>query len=154
MPSWKVHLFFDSLLLLIFFRLFPTINQNFLLSIQLVILSYLLSLLPDIDSRKSKIRTFLAFISAFLISSYLFIFSFDLIQSIFFFICIFIFLKLFPTKHRGFTHSIEFSILVAFFTTFSLWLIFDLNFFQLYVSFIFLFSSYSSHLFLDSLSRI
>lgn len=155
MPSWKKHLIFNSLLILawlIFFFSYDLIN-NYLLLLFLISFSYFFSLFPDIDTSKSYIRNILSFLLAFTLVVYLFfnlnIHSF--LQMMFSFVILYVFFRFFPTKHRGMTHSLWFSVLCSFFVTIILWLIFHFSSSRFMIYFFFILSGYVSHLFLDQI---
>jgi len=155
MPNWKVHLLFNFFLVLIwiFFLLNLGLFGNSILMILLVFLSSFFSIFPDIDSPKSEIRDFFAVIIASFIVVYS-IFNFSLSSILYIlvgFIFLYLFLRFFPTKHRGVTHSIWFSIFVSLLFTIILSQVFSFSFKNFFIYFFFLLSGCLSHLFLDML---
>jgi membrane-bound metal-dependent hydrolase YbcI (DUF457 family) len=79
-------------------------------------------------------------------------FSVESIVSLFFsFIFLYLFFKFFPTKHRGITHKFLFSLMISFFSVFILWLIFGFSPIEFAIYFLFIFSGYFSHIFLDKI---
>ena len=156
MPHWKVHLLFNFFVILIwiFFLLNLGLFGNSILIILLIFLSSFFSILPDIDSPKSKIRDIFAVIIASFIVVY-FILNFSLNSVLYIlvgFIFLYLFFRFFPTKHRGLTHSFWFSIFMTLILTIILFQIFSFSFKGFFVYFFFILSGYLSHLFLDILS--
>lgn len=157
MPSWKKHLIFNSFLIITWLMFFFNYNliNNYLLLLFLISFSYFFSLFPDIDTSKSYIRNILSFLLALILVIYLFfnlnIHSF--LQIAFAFTILYVFFRFFPTKHRGITHSLWFSILCSLFMTIILWLIFSFSSFRFVIYFFFILSGYVSHLFLDRIFK-
>ena len=155
MPHWKAHLLFNFFVILIwiFFLLNLGLFGNPILMILLIFLSSFFSILPDIDSPKSEIRDFFAVIIASFIVVY-FILNFSLNSILYVlvgFIFLYLFFRFFPTKHRGLTHSIWFSIFMTFLFTIILSQIFSFSLKEFFIYFFFILSGYFSHLFLDML---
>jgi len=155
MPSWKVHLIFNSLFLFAWVRFLLNYNfiSDYILLLILIFFNMFLTIFPDVDSSKSKIRNVFAIILTSITTVYLFFnstFNFDylLISFIFFYILF----RFFPTKHRGFTHSFWFSILLSLIITTMVWMKFNPSLLNLSIYFFFILSGYLSHLFLDRIS--
>ncbi len=155
MPSWKTHLTVNSFLLLLWIVLFLNYSfiGNYFLLLLLIFFSYFLSIFPDIDTWKSKIRSIFSFILASIaIVFFFFNMSFNSVFSIIIsFIFIYILFRFFPTKHRGITHTFPFSMFPSFILTILLWLLFDFSMISFLVYFAVILSGYLSHLFLDAL---
>jgi len=155
MPSWKTHLTFNSFLLLVWILLFLNYGliNNYFLLILLVFFSSFLSIFPDIDTWKSDIRNLFSFVLASIVTVYFFFnmnFSsiFSLLVS---FIFIYVLFRFFPTKHRGITHKLWFSVFFCLMITVILWLLFNFSIVSFLVYFLVILSGYLSHLFLDAL---
>jgi len=154
MPKWKWHLLINSMLIIawINFLLEYGFLSNYLLLIFLVFFSSFLSIFPDVDSSKSNIRDIFAVIFAsvaifFIISNL----SVGILLLLFCFIFLYNFFKFFPTKHRGITHKFWFSLLVSLVLVFMLWVIFSFSSTEFALYFLFVFSGYFSHIFLDKI---
>ena len=153
MPSWKTHFIFNSLLLFVWIKFllnYGFVNDYFLL-ILLISFSLFLSIFPDVDYSKSRIRDTLALIIASIITIYFFLnLTFNSILSLLIsFIFLYILFRFFPTKHRGITHKFWFSVLFSLILTGILWMMFNFSLINFIVYFLFILSGYMSHLFLD-----
>jgi hypothetical protein len=155
MPSWKVHLIFNSLFLFVWVRFlfnYSFIN-DYILLIFLVFFNMFLTIFPDVDSSKSKIRNVFAVTLASITAVYLFLNSnFNFVYLLIGFISFYILFRFFPTKHRGFTHSFWFSIVLSFMITTIIWVNFSSSLLNLVIYFFFILSGYLSHIFLDKIS--
>jgi len=154
MPSWKVHLIFNSLILFLWIRflLNYSLINNYVLLIFLVFFNMFLTLFPDVDSSKSKIRNIFAVILASITVIYLFLNSnFNFVYLLIGFISFYIIFRFFPTKHRGFTHSFWFSIVLSILITLMIWITFGFSLLNLSIYFLLILSGYLSHLFLDKI---
>ena len=154
MPKWKWHLLLNSLLMILWIKFlleYGFLNDYFLL-IFLVFFSSFLSIFPDIDSSKSGIRDIFAVIFASIALIFIiYKFSVESIFLLFFsFIFLYLFFRFFPTKHRGITHKLSFSIFFCLIITIILWIMFNFSIVNFIVYFLVLLSSYLSHLFLDA----
>jgi len=146
---------FNSFILLTWIILF--LNYDFIndysLLIPMIFISYFLSIFPDIDSTKSNIRNFFALIIALIFLIYLTFNS--VVNSLKLFLASFVFLYIlfrgFPTKHRGITHNLGFSIFLSFVLTVISWLVFNFSINVFIVYFSFVLSGYLSHIILDKL---
>ena len=156
MPSWKVHLIFNLILVFVWIRILLNYGflNDYLLIISLVILSSFLSVFPDIDTPKSKIRNYFSLVIATIIVLYLIInLTIESFLSLFAtFIFLYLLFKFFPVKHRGITHSFGFSILFSFVMTVILWLMFGFSLTEFIVYFFVIIIGYLSHIFLDKLT--
>jgi hypothetical protein len=155
MPSWKVHLIFNSLFLFVWVRFLLNYGfiSDYILLLFLIFFNTFLTIFPDIDSSKSKIRDVFAIIIASVITVYLFLnSSFNFVYLLIGFVSFYIIFKFFPTKHRGFTHSLWFSILLSLVITVMVWITFNPSLQNLGIYFFLIFSGYLSHLFLDKIS--
>ena len=153
MPSWKTHILFNLFLLILWMKFFLDLNflGNVLSLIILTFFNLFLSIFPDIDSSKSEIRNYSAFVIAAFLLVY-FVIDFDLhsITTVLLsFIFLYLFFRFFPIKHRGITHNFWFSILLSFILVTILGLFFNFTLEISLVYFLFLLSGYLSHLFLD-----
>lgn len=129
-----------------FFQVFE-ISLQFIASLVGVI--FFVSLFPDFDLRKSKIRDFVALVLAFASSLvYLFYFSQTIFAIIYFFIIYFL-VKFFPTKHRGTFHNFYFSIFFSFFAVLIGYFIFSFSQKEFVFWYFVVFISYNLHLLLD-----
>ena len=155
MPSWKVHLIFNSLFLFVWVKFllnYGFINDYILLSF-LILFNTFLTMFPDVDSSKSKIRDFFAIILSSMITIYLLLNSnYNFVYLLVGFMSFYILFRFFPTKHRGFTHSLWFSIFLSLIITVMVWLTFNSSMLNLSIYFFFILSGYLSHLFLDKIS--
>lgn len=154
MPSWKTHLTINSFILLILVVVLFNYNliNNYFLLILLVFFSSFLSIFPDIDTWKSDIRNFLSFSLASVLTVYSFFnVSFNSLFSLLIsFVFIYILFRFFPTKHRGITHKLWFSVFFSSMLTLMLWFLFNFSMINFLVYFAVLLSGYLSHLFLDA----
>ncbi len=151
MPSWKKHLLFSIFLLFIWIKLLLGLIDDFFLLSLLLFLFFFFSIFPDVDSTKSYIRKILSFLLASLSTIYLLL-NFNLhsfVRLSLFFFSTYFFLRFFPTKHRGVTHTVWFSIICSFLSTLILRVLFEFSSFQFVVFSFFILSGYVSHLFLD-----
>jgi membrane-bound metal-dependent hydrolase YbcI (DUF457 family) len=153
MPSLKIHILFNSFLLVLWMKFFLDLNflGNALLLIVLTLFNLFLSIFPDIDTPKSKIRNYSAFaIAAFIIVYYVLNSDVNSIQNVLLsFIFLYLFFRFFPTKHRGITHKFWFSILLSFILVIIFWFLFNFTLEIFLVYYFYLLSGYLSHLLLD-----
>jgi hypothetical protein len=153
MPSWKTHLIFNFLILFVWVVLLFNHNfiDNYFLLILLILFSSFLSIFPDIDTWKSKIRDIFSFLLALILTIYFFFnMNFNSVLSLLVsFIFIYVLFRFFPTKHRGITHKLSFSIIFCLAITVILWVMFNFSMTNFIVYFLILLSGYLSHLFLD-----
>jgi membrane-bound metal-dependent hydrolase YbcI (DUF457 family) len=119
----------------------------------LIFFNIFLTIFPDVDSSKSKIRNVFAVILASMTTVYLLLNSnYNIVYLLIGFISFYILFRFFPTKHRGFTHSFWFSIFLSFIMTSIIWLTFSFPLLNLSIYFFFILSGYLSHIFLDKIS--
>jgi hypothetical protein len=153
MPRWKLHLLFNSIVIFFWFNLLSSLNliSDHLVLITIIFLSYFLSIFPDIDHSESPIRRIFAGILALIVTINFFAnSSLDTILLLpAFLVLVYIFLKFFPTKHRGLTHKLWFSIVFSFIMTVILGIVFNFSFVYFIIYFFCLLSGYLSHLVLD-----
>ena len=153
MPSWKIHLIFNLIFIPLFWKIFlgNLFLENLIIFFFLLFLYGLFSILPDIDTSKSKIRDYISLILAVLITV-LFMFN---INSIIFlpigFLVLYLFFRYFPTKHRGFTHNFWFCLFLSIFFIVLIRTIFTFSFFDGFIYYMFLFSGYIFHIILDKI---
>jgi membrane-bound metal-dependent hydrolase YbcI (DUF457 family) len=154
MKDWKAHAIFGLLLAIVFFNFiyfFNIFEMNLQLIISLTAVVFFVSLLPDIDLRKSKIRDFVALAIAFGASLlYIYYISQTYYAIIYFFIIYFL-IKFFPMKHRGTLHNFYFSIFFSFFSVLVGYFIFSFSQKVFVFWYFIVFISYNLHLFLDNL---
>lgn len=156
MPSWKVHLIFNFLILVVWIKFLLTyglVNDYSLLGLMIFFSSFL-SIFPDIDCTKSGIRTFLAVLLASVIIIYFFLVSVlnSIISLLFSFTFLFFLFKFFPTEHRGITHTFWFSISFSFLITLILWISLGFSSHGFLIYFFLLLTGYLSHIFLDAIT--
>ena len=155
MPSWKTHLTVNSFVLFIWSVLLLNYGfiNNYVLLILLIFFSSFLSIFPDIDTWKSKIRNYFSFLLASVVIVFFFFnMSFNSVLSLVIgFVLIYILFRFFPIKHRGITHKFSFSVFISFMLTIILWLLFNFSIVGFLVYFVVLLSGYLSHIFLDAL---
>jgi membrane-bound metal-dependent hydrolase YbcI (DUF457 family) len=119
----------------------------------LIFFNMFLTIFPDGDSSKSKIRNIFAVISASMTTVYLLLNSnYNIVYLLIGFISFYMLFRFFPTKHRGFTHSFWFSIVLSSIITSIIWLTFSFPLLNLSIYFFFILSGYLSHIFLDKIS--
>ncbi|MEM5879583.1 MAG: metal-dependent hydrolase [Candidatus Aenigmatarchaeota archaeon] len=155
MPDWKVHLIFG----LLFLSFWLSLNQIFSFStlsfkkvFMFSLLALFISIFPDIDMKKSKSRKIFAlFISTLVALIYFVLFPMTWYYTIAYFFLSYFFIILLPTKHRGITHKLTFSLIFSALATSLLYLVFNSTLEDLVFSFFFIFSIYLSHLLLDRL---
>jgi len=155
MPSWKVHLIFNSLFLFVWVKFLLNYGfiNDYILLLFLILFNTFLTMFPDVDSSKSKIRDFFAIILSSMITIYLLLNSnYNFVYLLIGFMSFYILFRFFPTKHRGFTHSLWFSILLSLIITVMVWITFSSSLLKLGIYFFFILSGYLSHLFLDKIS--
>ena len=156
MPSWIVHILFNLILVFVLIRVlldYGFIN-DYLTIIFLIIFSSFLSLFPDIDTHKSKIRDYFSVAITSIIVLYL-IFNFtinSLLSLSLTFISLYLLLRFFPVKHRGVTHNFWFSILFSFIMMIIIYFLFNFSLSEFIVYFFVVFTGYLSHIFLDKLT--
>lgn len=128
---------------------------NNLVLLGFLLASYVLaSLIPDIDSTRSKIRDLFAVIVAAVLTFTIGINpEFNSLIGLFIsFILIYLVTRYFPTKHRGLTHTLKFSGLFSFSIVLVLWIIFGFGYVEFFIYSVMMVFSYSSHLFLDRIT--
>ena len=156
MPSWKVHLIFNLILVFVWIRILLNYGflNDYLLIAFILILSSFLSVFPDIDTPKSKIRDYFSIIITSIIVLYLIInLTIESFLSLFVtFIFLYLLFRFFPVKHRGITHSFGFSILFSFVMTLILWFMFSFSLTEFMIYFFVITTGYVSHIFLDKLT--
>ena len=152
MKDWKLHLIFGNflaifwLVALYFFQFRLDISEVVLL----VAVTLFATLFPDIDLRTSKARDMFSISLAFVISAvYIYFFRDTWYYALAYFVILYFLIKLIPTKHRGITHTVKFSLI------FSLGMLVIVNFFlklnqtENIFWFTVVFLSYNLHLFAD-----
>jgi membrane-bound metal-dependent hydrolase YbcI (DUF457 family) len=154
MPDWKVHLLFGCILAVVWFNIFyfgRFIVDPFKTAF-LLLLSLFSTVFADIDEKHSKIRSFISLGSAFSISAaYIIIYPATWYYALFYFVILFAIFRFVPTKHRGITHSVKFSLLFSVLLTMLFFFGFDLGPVDAILWFSIIFLSYGVHLLLDSL---
>lgn len=154
MKEWKSHAIFGLLLAIVFFNLVYffqifEVTLQFVLSLTAVVV--FISVFPDFDLRKSKVRDFIALAIAFVAALlYIYFFTQTVFAIIYFFIIYFL-VKFFPTKHRGTFHNFYFSIFFSFFAVLLGYFIFSFSQNEFVFWYFVVFLSYNLHLFLDKL---
>jgi len=155
MPSWKTHLIFGCLLLLLWFNILYFFMQPLLTFKNISIFSVLtifISIFPDVDLKKSKSRALVSFlIASIFLVVYIFTFPQTWYYGIAFAIIVYLLFLLLPTKHRGITHYFLFSLIFTVLLSLSFYLVFNLTQTEaLFLSGIVL-TTYCLHLFLDKI---
>lgn len=149
MPRWKIHLILSLFLVVAWMSLLNF--ANFRLSppdiIFLLTFVTFASLFPDVDMNRSKIRdVFSLSIAAAVSAVYLFLFPSIWYYAFVYFVILYFILRYIPTKHRGVTHSLRFSILFSLALA-AVYFIFNVFLFEKFVLwFVIVFSSYNLHL--------
>lgn len=151
MPDWKVHLIFGILLLVLFLNVgyvFSFISLSFQELSVLVFLVMFASIFPDVDIKQSKSRKMLSIVISLMVSAfYVFLFPDTWYYSIAYFFILYFLIRLFPTKHRGITHTFKFSLVFSILVV--LLVHFAFNFGQSLYWFLAIFMAYSLHLLID-----
>ena len=155
MPSWKIHLIFNLIFIPLFWKIFlgNLFSENLILFFFLLFLYELFSIFPDIDTSKSKIRDCISLILAAVITV-MFMFNINMNSVIILplgFLILYLIFKYFPTKHRGFTHSLWFSVFLPLFFIIIIRILFSFSFYDGLIYFMFLFSGYIFHIILDKI---
>jgi len=153
MPDWKVHLIFGLLFLVLWLNIIH-IFSPFLLTFQklfvLLLLVPFVSIFPDIDVKQSKSRRLIALlVSISAASLYIFLFPRTWYYGPAYFLILYFLIKLFPTKHRGLTHSFKFLLVFSLTATCLLYLAFNFRLSEFLFWLLLLFSTYALHLILD-----
>jgi len=152
MIDWKLHLIFALLLALLWFAAlyFAAVQLSGWELAALVALTAFASLFPDVDMKKSKIRSFVSLITAFALSLvYLLLYRATWYYAPVYFLLLYFILKYLPTKHRGITHTFKFSLIFSIATAYLCHLLFAFTFNKLLFWFVVVLISYNLHLFLD-----
>jgi len=154
MKDWKSHAIFGLLLTIVFFNVvyfFQIFEISLRFGLSLTAVVVFVSVFPDIDMKKSKIRDLVAVATAFAASLlYMFFFSQTYYAIVYFFIIYFL-IKFFPTKHRGVSHDFYFSIFFSFFAVLAAHFVFSFSQNEFIFWYFVVFLSYNLHLFLDKL---
>jgi len=152
MIDWKSHLIFGFLLVLIwlnaiyFLKIF---EMDLFFVISLIVLILFISVFPDIDLKKSKIRDLISILMAFAISiTYIYFYQSTWFYGPIYFIFVYLIFKNLPTKHRGVLHTFKFSIIFSLVFVFLIYFAIGSSEKILFWFFV-LFSSYCLHLILD-----
>jgi len=153
MPSWKTHLLIGFLIAILCINFAKDFLADYYLIGFLILFSSLASVFPDIDTSKSNIRTIFSLLISASVTIYL-ILNWD-VNSVFPIILVFLLsyliVKYFPTKHRGATHRITFSVIFSFLMAAVLWLVFDLFLIEFIVCFGIIEVGYVSHIVADKI---
>lgn len=154
MIDWKLHLIFGFMLVLIWLNAiyFLKIFEIDLFStIGLISLVLFISVFPDVDLKKSKIREMISVLIAFAISiTYIYYYRSTWFYGLIYFIFIYLIFKNLPTKHRGILHSFKFSIVFSLAFVFLIY--FTIGFSEkILFWFLVVLSSYCLHLILDKI---
>ena len=156
MTSWKVHIVFN-LIFMVLFVLFLTqigIIKNILVSISILVFSSLAAIIPDIDSNKSKIRDKFALLVAGIIIIYLVmnLSVKSIIAGIVGFLSLYLILRFLPTKHRGVTHKLWFGLFFSLISSVIMFFAFNSTILEFVIFFLAIFFGYFSHIVLDKVS--
>lgn len=116
MPDWKTHFIFSLFLVIIWISVFNLIS--FQVSAQVIIALFLVtafsSLFPDVDMKKSKIRSVVAlFVSSVVVALYVIFFTSTWYYAPVYLVLLYLILRYIPTKHRGIVHTFKFSLLFS-----------------------------------------
>jgi len=154
MIDWKLHLIFGFFLVLIWLNAiyFLKIFEMDLFSVLgLIVLTLFISVFPDIDLKKSKIRELISISIAFIISmTYIYFYQSTWFYGMIYFIFVYLIFKNLPTKHRGVLHSFKFSIIFS--SVFIFLVYFTIGFNEkILFWFLVVLSSYCLHLVLDKI---
>ena len=156
MPSWKIHLIFDLIFMVVFLGLIFSLGliNNLITMFFLVLFNLIATLFPDIDTPKSKIRAYVSLILALVIIGFLIINHSvnSVISGLVGFTLIYLVIRFFPTEHRGVTHSPWFSLICSFALTFVFWLMFRFSGFEFAIYYLIILWGYLSHIILDKIT--
>ncbi|MCD6402702.1 MAG: metal-dependent hydrolase [Candidatus Aenigmarchaeota archaeon] len=151
MPNWKYHITFSLVLFVLEIKALETFDIFFSLSQLFILLLFVsfLSVLPDVDTSSSRIRNLLAVFSVSLTVSIFLLIGMERLEYYGFVGIVYLFVRFFPTRHRGITHTLYFGALLCSILSLILWWFgfFKLN--ETLLVFLILFSSHLSHLVLD-----
>lgn len=155
MPSWKTHLIFDLVFttVLVGIGMQTGLITNIYLISSLILFNLISAVFPDIDTTKSKIRGHVSLLLSVVLTIYI-LFNFKIhsvLGAIMVFFFLYILLRFFPTKHRGMTHRIWFSILFSGLLTSIIWYFYELPLYPTLFSFLVIFWGYLSHILVDKL---
>lgn len=128
--------------------------DSLLVALSIIIFSTIASVIPDIDSTKSRVRDRFSMLIAGVIVLYLFIsLTIESITTgVLGFIIIYLSLRFFPTKHRGITHNLKFGLVFSIVSSFIIFVAFGSSFLELAIYFIAIFFGHFSHILIDKLS--
>ncbi|MBS3052534.1 MAG: metal-dependent hydrolase [Candidatus Aenigmarchaeota archaeon] len=158
MPSWKTHIFINLIIFLFWLKLLfllrPETGIFYVVVISLF--AVIVSVFPDIDTNKSRVRNWLALILAVMMTI-LYLINFNLSEwysVALFFTVSYCVIRFFPTHHRGFTHTLNFSFILSLILFFITYFFLRTDILTSFMTFIILFVCYSSHLILDRIIKI
>lgn len=155
MPDWKVHLIFGFLFLILWLAvvsIFSFMLLDFQKLLILILLVSFISIFPDIDAKQSKSRRVFSLILSLSTSLiYIFLFPSTWYYGIAYFVVLYFLIALFPTRHRGVTHSFAFSLIFSLIITYILHLAFNFLEIEFLSWFSLILFAYSLHLFLDKI---
>ncbi len=158
MPSWKTHIFINLIIFIFWLKLLFLLRPETSIFYVVVISSFvvIVSVFPDIDTSKSRIRNWLALILAVMMAIiYLINFNLSEWYSVaLFFIVSYCIIRFFPTHHRGITHTTGFSLIFALFATFLVYIFIKMDLTTSILTFSIIFICYSSHLLMDRIIKI
>lgn len=153
MPSWKTHILLNLIIFIfwvkLLFLIYPSIDIRYLFI--LLPLVIFVSIFPDIDTKRSKIREWISLVLATCI---VILFLIIRVTEIWYnipisFLVLYFSLKYLPTRHRTLTHTLLFSFIFSLILTWIFWIFFAPTIGILFLTFLILFISYNSHLFFD-----
>lgn len=153
MPSWKTHILLNLIIFIfwvkLLFLIYPSIDIRYLFI--LLPLVIFVSIFPDIDTKRSKIREWISLVLATcIVILFLIIRATEIWYNIpISFLVLYFSLKYLPTHHRTLTHTLLFSFIFSLILTWIFWIFFTPTIGILFLTFLILFISYNSHLFFD-----
>jgi len=156
MASWRYHILFSFLFLIPWLGFLLTLDliHGWTMLISLFILNIFASLIPDVDTSKSKIRNYVSLILALLLTFYLLpnLSSHSSFSLLLLPVSIYFLMRYFPTQHRGFTHTISFSLIFSILLSTILWFLLNFSTIEFLIYFLTILLGYISHLLLDMIT--
>jgi hypothetical protein len=109
-----------------------------------------ISVFPDVDLKKSKIRDFISISIAFAVAIvYIYFYRSTWIYGLIYFIFVYLIFRNLPTKHRGISHTFKFSLFFSLMIVVLIYFIIGVKEERILFWFLVVFSSYTLHLVLD-----
>lgn len=152
MPDWKTHFIFSLFFVIAVVYVLSIVG--FHLSVGelavMVVISVFASLFPDVDTKKSKIRTaFSLIVASASVTAYLVFFFETWYYAPAYFAIIYLLIKYIPAKHRGVTHTAGFSVIFSFLLAITYVMLSSFSVQHFLLFFTVSLASYNLHLLLD-----